>query len=239
MSIQLQDILYACEHTRKVTLFEPFLEHFCDIDYACVLSEICVHSDLALKNDPSSNGWFGRTYKQWETLTGIPATQARKVCLDLAEQKYIEHEIRGRSGSHFQAIPASIARLLGVTPRPDAVGRETFGICPECGNVVIEGTRSFYCASWKAGDSGCRFCLWKDTLTRNGKSEVTADEARLLLAGKEIELQNLISFKTKSQFSCKGRLHKRDTGKYGIKYIFPERKKRGGGDAKTDRRDAD
>lgn len=226
MSVQVQEILAACEHSRKVTLFEPFLDHFSDIDYACVLSEVCVQSSETLKNDPSSNGWFGRTYEQWETLTGIPATQARKVCLDLAEQKYIEHEIRGRSGSHFRAVPESIARLVGVTPRPNVDGRETFGICPECGGGVIEGKLSFYCASWKGGGSGCRFCLWKDTLSRNGKSEVTANEARILLAGQDIDLKNLVSFKTGRIFSCTGRLHKRDSGKYGIKYIFPKRTKK-------------
>lgn len=239
MSIGVTEILSACKRTRKVTMFEPFLEHFSDIDYACVLSEVCVRSGDALQLDPGGNGWFGRTYEQWETLTGIPATQARKVCLDLAEQKYIEHEIRGRSGSHFRAVPESIARLVAIAPRPDSGGRETFGICPECGNFVIEGTRSYLCASWRVGEVGCRFCLWKDTLSRNGKNEVTADEVRLLLAGQEIELKNLVSFKTGRIFSCKGRLHKRDTGKYGIKYIFPERKKRGCGDAKTEQRAAD
>ena len=238
MPIGVNEILTACDQGRKVTMFEPFLERFSDIDYACVLSEICVRSGEALKLDPTDNGWFGRTYEQWETLTGVPATQARKVCLDLAEQKYIKHEIRGRSGSFFRAIPEAIARLVRLAPRPDSGGRETFGICPECGNFVIEGTRSYLCASWGMGEKSCKFCLWKDTLSRNGKTLVTAEEARILLAGQEIELKDLISFKTKRLFSCKGRLHKRDTGKYGIKYVFPERKKRGGGDAKTDQRTA-
>lgn len=226
MPIGVNEILSACEQRRKVTMFEPFLEHFSDIDYACVLSEICVQSGEALKKDPAGNGWFRRTYEQWETLTGVPATQARKVCLDLEDKKFIQHEVLGRSGSHFRAIPEAIARLVRLLPRPDSGGRETFGICPECGNVVIEGNRSYLCASWRVEEVGCKFCLWKDTLSRNGKALVTPEEARALLAGQEIELENLVSFKTGRIFSCKGRLHKRDSGKYGIKYIFPNRKKK-------------
>ena len=238
MPIGVDEILSACNQSRKVTMFEPFLEHFSDIDYACVLSEICVQSGEALKIDPAGNGWFRRTYEQWETLTGVPATQARKVCLDLEEKQFIQHEVLGRSGSHFRAIPEAIARLVRIAPRTDSGGRETFGVCPECGNLVIEGTRSYLCASWGMGEKSCKFCLWKDTLSRNGKALVTPEEARILLAGQEIELKDLISFKTKRLFSCKGRLHKRETGKYGIKYVFPERKKRGCLDAKTDRRAA-
>ena len=68
MSIGVNEILSACEHTRKVTLFEPFLDHFADIDYACVLSEICLQSAEALKRDPAGCGWLkdlrnvGNTY---------------------------------------------------------------------------------------------------------------------------------------------------------------------------------
>ncbi|MRR55451.1 MAG: hypothetical protein EG822_13235 [Deltaproteobacteria bacterium] len=224
MDIGLNEILTACDRSRKVTLFEPFLNHFTNIDYACVMSEICLQSSEALKRDPVGCGWFKRTYETWETLTGVSSSQARMVCIKLAEQKFIEMEIRDRV-SHFRAIPESIARLVALEPPVEPGEKSPLGICPECGASVKEGQRSYYCSSWKKEGSNCCFCLWKDTLSRNGKKLITQEEVRLLLAGRVIELRNLVSNKNTKLFSCKGKLHKRDTGKYGIKYVFAEKKK--------------
>ena len=224
MSIGLSEILTACDRSRKVTLFEPFLDHFTDIDYACVLSEICQQSYESLRINPSGSGWFKRTYEMWGSLTGVSSTQARTVCFKLAEQKFIEMEIRDRV-SHFRAIPESIARLVALEPPVEPGEKTSLGPCPECGASVKEGQRSYYCSSWKTEGTNCCFYLWKDTLSRNGKKLITPEEARLLLAGKVIELRNLVSNKNTKLFSCKGKLHKRDTGKYGIKYVFAEKKK--------------
>ena len=40
-----------------------------------------------------------------------------------------------------------------------------FGKCPVCGRDILENTKSFYCAGWK---QGCKFSLWKDSLTPYG-----------------------------------------------------------------------
>ncbi len=40
-----------------------------------------------------------------------------------------------------------------------------FGKCPICGRDILENTKSFYCAGWK---QGCKFSLWKDSLTPYG-----------------------------------------------------------------------
>ncbi len=40
-----------------------------------------------------------------------------------------------------------------------------FGKCPSCGRDILENTKSFYCAGWK---QGCKFSLWKDSLTPYG-----------------------------------------------------------------------
>lgn len=37
--------------------------------------------------------------------------------------------------------------------------KEVIGICPECGNNILECERSFYCADYK---NGCKWSLWKD-----------------------------------------------------------------------------
>ena len=39
---------------------------------------------------------------------------------------------------------------------PDSV--KVIGICPECGNPVIESEKAYGCSNWK---NGCRFTVWK------------------------------------------------------------------------------
>lgn len=220
----LKDILFACEQGPKVTLYEPFLQHFGDIDYACILSEICIHSEKSMQMDPGQQGWFRRSYEAWEIQTGIPASRARKVCIDLAEMSFVNIEIRQKV-SHFRVVPSSVKRLIQhLLPREYSW---IIGKCPECGLEVLEGTRSFYCSSWKRHKQGnaaekCPFTVWKDTLVRNGKPELTVNEMKSLLAGDAIEL-SLTSCNSNRIFSCKGVLHKRENGKYGIKFVFPER----------------
>jgi hypothetical protein len=213
-------IVDICKHGRAIQLFEPLLNHFCDIDYACLLSEICVNSALSAQHG-AREGWFRRTYEEWETLTGIPATRARRVCLDLASSGFIIVKLE-KNSSYFQAVPATIAVIMGEAIQ-NLNRRLPLGLCPEGGSEVIEGKSSYFCSAWIKGKQNvCCFCIWKDTLSRNGKLLITAEEARCLLAGTEIDLLNLIGFKSKKAFSCKGILQKRESGKYGIKFVFED-----------------
>jgi hypothetical protein len=221
MSLKLTEIVDICKHGRAIQLFEPFLNHFCDIDYACILSEICVNSAMSIEHG-ANEGWFRRTYESWETLTGIPATRVRKVCLELVAGGFIMIKVE-KNASHFLAVPDAIAVIIeNVVPGLNR--QESLGSCPVCGSAVIEGSKSYYCSAWVKGKKNCCcFCIWKDTLSRNGKTLVTPNEARRLLAGEEIELPDLIGFKSRKPFSCKGILNKRESGKYGIRFVFPER----------------
>ena len=212
------EIVEICKNGRAIQLFEPFLNHFLDIDYACILSEICVKSALSVEQGAEA-GWFRRTYESWETLTGIPATRVRKVCLDLVSYGFIIIKVE-KNSSHFRAVPDAIALIMKHVV-PGLNRQESLGVCPVCGAAVIEGRNSYYCSAWvKVKPNVCCFCIWKDTLSRNGKALVTADEARLLLSGEEIELPDLIGFNSKKPFSCKGILAKRENGKYGIQFVF-------------------
>ena len=38
-------------------------------------------------------------------------------------------------------------------------GAKVVGVCPECGNPVIETEKAFGCSNWK---NGCRFTVWKN-----------------------------------------------------------------------------
>lgn len=220
-SLKLMEIVDICKNGRAIQLFEPFLSHFCDIDYACILSEICVNSAMSVEQG-ADEGWFRRTYEAWETLTGIPATRVRKVCLDLVSYGFIMIKVE-KNSSHFQAVPDAVALIMKHAV-PGLNRQDSLGSCPVCGATVIEGRNSYHCSAWAKGKPNvCCFCIWKDTLSRNGKSLVTADEARLLLSGEDIDLPNLIGFKTKKPFSCRGVLTRRESGKYGIKFVFPEK----------------
>jgi len=224
MELQLTDIISICKNRRPVHLFEPFLNHFGDIDYACILSEICVNSALSIEN--ARDGWFKRPYEVWEKLTGISATRSRMVCLDLECSRLIEVKI-ALDGSHFKAIPETIGAIIrSVVPRPNR--RISLGKCPECGSDVIEGTKSYHCSAWAKGEANvCCFCIWKDSLSRNEKFLITPGEARCLLAGDEIDLPDLVGYKDKKLFSCKGILQKRESGKFGIKFVKLDFKEEG------------
>lgn len=64
---------------------------------------------------------------------------------------------------------ASGRRADVVFPEEQIRGKKrknnAFGKCPLCGRDILENTKSFYCAGWK---NGCKFSLWKDSLTPYG-----------------------------------------------------------------------
>ena len=64
---------------------------------------------------------------------------------------------------------ASGRRADVVFPEEQIRGKKrknnAFGKCPICGRDILENTKSFYCAGWK---HGCKFSLWKDSLTPYG-----------------------------------------------------------------------
>lgn len=64
---------------------------------------------------------------------------------------------------------ASGRRADVVFPEEQIRGKKrknnAFGKCPLCGRDILENTKSFYCAGWK---HGCKFSLWKDSLTSYG-----------------------------------------------------------------------
>ena len=55
--------------------------------------------------------------------------------------------------------------------------------CPLCGKGVQESERAFGCADWK---NGCRFTLWKDSLSRVGGPILTQKIVQLLLKNGEV-----------------------------------------------------
>jgi DNA topoisomerase III len=72
-------------------------------------------------------------------------------------------------------------------------GVESVGICPICGNPVVEKEKGFGCTNWK---NGCNFTIWKNDkfITALGK-EVTKQMVELLLKNGKVGFRNLKSKK--------------------------------------------
>ncbi|GKX66821.1 DNA topoisomerase [Clostridium sp. TW13] len=75
-------------------------------------------------------------------------------------------------------------------------GAEDLGKCPECGNPVVEGEKSFGCTNWK---NGCKFTIWKDDkyIASFGK-KVSKEMIILLLKNGKVGFRNLKSKKGNS-----------------------------------------
>lgn len=74
---------------------------------------------------------------------------------------------------------------------PDSV--ERVGVCPECGNPVIESEKAYGCSNWK---NGCRFTVWKnDKFIESLGKKVSTEMVRLLLQNGRVGFHGLISRK--------------------------------------------
>ena len=65
------------------------------------------------------------------------------------------------------------------------------GICPNCGNKVVENELSYGCVNWK---NGCNFTIWKNDkyISAFGK-EVTRDMVEILLKNGKVGFRRLTS----------------------------------------------
>lgn len=101
---------------------------------------------------------------------------------------------------------------------PDSV--KVIGICPECGNPVIESEKAYGCSNWK---NGCRFTVWKqDRFIESMGKHVSEEMVRLLLQNGKVGFRGLIS-KKGNKFSAYLRYVKDPEGdRYSWKLEFIE-----------------
>ena len=72
-------------------------------------------------------------------------------------------------------------------------GARIVGICPECGNPVVETEKAFGCAGWK---NGCSFTVWKnDRFIESLGKKVSPEMMELLLKNGKVGFRGLISKK--------------------------------------------
>ena len=72
-------------------------------------------------------------------------------------------------------------------------GMVSIGICPTCGNHVVENEKNYGCVNWK---NGCKFTIWKDDrfIQSFGKT-VSTEMVKLLLENGKVGFRNLKSKK--------------------------------------------
>lgn len=84
----------------------------------------------------------------------------------------------------------SMAKRIKVELPP---GVESIGNCPECGNPVIEGEKSFGCSNWK---NGCKYTIWKnDKYIESYGKKVSKEMVQLLLKNGKVGFRGLKSKK--------------------------------------------
>ena len=75
------------------------------------------------------------------------------------------------------------------------VPEKALGICPVCKKgYIFENSKAFYCSKWQ---QGCKFTLWKNSLSKVGVSELTADIVKELLNSGLVKIEEgTITYKT-------------------------------------------
>lgn len=95
---------------------------------------------------------------------------------------------------------------------------EPVGVCPICGNPVIENEKGFGCANWKGG---CKYTIWKNDkyIASIGKS-VTRRMVELLLANGKVGFRNLKSKKGTTYSAYLRYIEDEKTGYFNWKMEF-------------------
>ncbi|AGK99485.1 type IA DNA topoisomerase [Clostridium pasteurianum] len=99
-----------------------------------------------------------------------------------------------------------------------AEGTECIGICPICGNPIVENEKGFGCTNWK---NGCRFTIWKDDkyIQSFGK-KVSKEMVKLLLKNGKVGFRNLRSKKGTTFSAYFKYILNEETGYYNWKIEF-------------------
>ena len=97
-------------------------------------------------------------------------------------------------------------------------GMESIGICPTCGNHVVENEKNFGCINWK---NGCKFTIWKnDKFIQSFGKTVSKDMVKLLLENGKVGFRNLKSKKGTSFSAYFKYIYNEETGYYNWELEF-------------------
>lgn len=142
-----------------------------------------------------------------------------KTLSDIEKNKFQKEEflamIKDFTGKSVEAIKEDKVFASKVTlPESTTV----IGICPECGNPVVESDKAYGCSNWK---NGCRFTIWKnDKFIESMGKKVSPEMVKLLLENGKVGFRGLVS-KKGNKFSAYLRYEKEPKkGYYSWKIEF-------------------
>ena len=102
-----------------------------------------------------------QTTGKWEKgLSSISKGNMTEKKFMASIRRYVQFLIQDAASGRRADVVFPEEQIRGKKRKTNA-----FGKCPACGRDILENTKSFYCAGWK---HGCKFSLWKDSLTPYG-----------------------------------------------------------------------
>ena len=102
-----------------------------------------------------------QTTGKWEKgLSSISKGNMTEEKFMASIRRYVQFLIQDAASGRRADVVFPEEQIRGKKRKTNA-----FGKCPACGRDILENTKSFYCAGWK---HGCKFSLWKDSLTPYG-----------------------------------------------------------------------
>lgn len=102
-----------------------------------------------------------QTTGKWEKgLSSISKGKMTEERFMASIRRYVQFLVRDAASGRRADVVFPQEQIRGKKRKNNA-----FGKCPICGRDILENTKSFYCAGWK---QGCKFSLWKDSLTPYG-----------------------------------------------------------------------
>lgn len=133
---------------------------------------------------------------------------------------------KGKAGGAAEANGKAKGKVTGkeaTVAVSGAAGAESIGACPSCQQPVRESDKAYSCSA------RCGFVLWKDRLSRWGKT-ISPSLAGRLIKGKPVLLRGLVSTKeNKAKFDANGELHLDPQYGWSIKLSFDVEQKGGAG----------
>lgn len=124
-----------------------------------------------------------QTTGKWEKgLSSISKGNMTEEKFMASIRRYVQFLIQDAASGRRADVVFPAEQIRGKKRKNNA-----FGKCPVCGRDILENTRSFYCAGWK---SGCKFSLWKDSLTPYGLT-LDGGMVKLLLKNGKTERLNV------------------------------------------------
>lgn len=98
---------------------------------------------------------------------------------------------------------------------------EVLGLCPKCGNSVVESEKAYGCSGWK---EGCNFTIWKnDKFLSSMKAKPTKTMVKSLLKDGKAEVKGLVSKKGNSFDAILSYIENPESGYFNWNMEFPNK----------------